>query len=609
VANWKDLVPKGWKPVSERPVEEKTVENNPAAQGDLRDPNAPPTIEVGTGRYYVIVEDPQGHQRAMFITAAPIPSHLQGAPPIRAPRTGSGQKPEEIFTGDLNTLDWSQAGPISDVPKAEKTPSPLEKWIRIDANGQPTAPNQPAVAIMDPVTGDKIALPDPAKSPQGEVKDIGGTMYLIKPDGTSSVVTGPDGKPLTIPKEKSQFNVAGIGLVEYDPATGAATTLIATPPDPAKEIFEVRNGKTFRWDVNQKQWVDTNLPEQKQAATVYNDPNSPFLVWYDDQGKEVARQEKVGYNPPRTQITTDTVSPNIAFWNPQTNKLEWQPNQNQVMASQAVSDLARSLGVNVAAGSMSEEQAQTIITSAVNAMNAQSQQLTAQTGALTGQANVAEGVLGQIQQGAQTGAGLLNQRVSSAQGLLQNLAGIPGQAGENMLVAPSAATAQNLVSGIQGWTTELGGGPGVYEAAANLVQRADPGNRLGGNAQQAYAGMADALSKFQALTGAQHPLQQGAMQPMPATGGFNPGAAQPAPNPMAPQPPNGQPRRIVQPKRPQAMQTPLATLGAQTAAATRQYQGGFGAIGANPMLAAMQRLGGFTSPGAGGAPVTININP
>jgi len=611
MAKLADLVPKGFTLISPRPQEEVEVQANPelrnAALTAEEKAALPQTVTLGTGRYYVVVQGPDGQQRALFIKAQPIPSWEAGKPPIQAPVTGQNVDAQgnpignaQIFKGDLNTLEWDQAGPIGDVPRAADQASALADWVKLDAQGNvipPGSTTKPAT-LVDPKN--PVHRIDLTKvEPGGTVTPVGDYFVLVKPDGTSTTVVDENGQPRRKPTEKSQFNVAGIGLVEYDPAT--STTKVLQPVreptrtlDPDKTIWTDIPGSDQQQGNEVLNGQLTPIPgytrpkSEGKPTTLYNDPNSPYLIWYDDQGKEVARADKPGYNPPRTQLTPDTISDFVPFWNPQTNKIEFHPNENQVKASQAVSDLAKSLGVNIAAGSMSEQQAQNIITGAVNSMNAR-------TSALTGQVGAAGETLSQIQQGAQTGAGILQNRVSQATGLLQNVGGLPLQGTSPRLNMPSEESVRGMISGISGMTTELGGGPGVFEAAANLVQRADPANRLGANAQQAYAGLADATAKFQQLTGRLPPLAQAAAQPMPQGVGYTPpvtagalGPTTPVPNPVA-QPPPGMPKRIVQPKRPQPMNA-------------------FGPTAIDDPYGRMSAMGWRSPTTQGAAPVTININ-
>jgi len=482
----------------------------------------------GTGLWYVIVAGPDGQQRNLYLKPKAMPGPRPNHPQIVVATGGElpagANKTEEYtkYEGKLEDADWDQAEPIKDVPAGREPASALGQLEYLDEQGALIKPGDTTtkrVYIRDPKAPagtPPYRLADAAEG--GSVTAVGDTMYLVKRDGSATPVRDANGAILTKPKDKQVMNVAGIGLVEYDPASSSTTTLIAAPADPTKEIFQVANGDTYRWDTATKQWFKTDLPHQAKADKVWTDENTDQLVWYDEQGNVIAQHTKPGWQRPAkfqpSAPPTSTTLKQIPSINPQTGALEYTDNPNQITASQATSDLAAKLGLQVAAGSMTEEAAQNLITNAVNAMNAQASALNQQvTGATAG--------LGQITQGAQVGAGMLNQRVSSASSLLNNLAGIPGQAGKNMLVAPPAGTGAMLAGGVGNYVTDLGGGPGVYQAAANLVQRADPTNqKFGGDAAAMYAVLGQAMQKFQDMNGKPHPLQQAALNsPMPAAGG------------------------------------------------------------------------------------------
>jgi hypothetical protein len=458
------------------------------------------------------------------------------------------------------------------------------------------------------------------KDEKSQLQVFGNQLLRINPDGTTSVLA-------TKTAEAKEPSTVAFGDTLYSFDGQKITPLVSKPKEPEKPQTEVRNGVTYQWDPKTNTWSQaaglpteqkptaptdvfwTDIPDQpgkqqgnrmvngqlqpiqdltrdkeKKPATAATTTQAEYIVFYDEQGNEVSRQKNPNYvAPAQAPFTADTVSDFIPAIDPKTNQVIWTQNQNQVKASQAVSDLARSLGLNVAAGSMSEKQAQDLITGAVNGMNARSQALNAQTGALTGQAGAAQNMLQGIQQGAQTGAGLLNQRAQTAQAMLGNVMNMAGQGrpsgnlGGGMLSAPAGMGAA-LVGGIQNWATELGGGQDVYNSAASLVQRADPGNRLGADAGRAYGALGQALERFQQMTGQMHPLQQALAQEQqqPQQTGF------PAPGPA----PGAAPPATLQSQ--QAANRAAAS--AQTAAATQAAGSPFGGpIGANPMAAAMQQ--------------------
>lgn len=120
------------------------------------------------------------------------------------------------------------------------------------------------------------------------------------------------------------------------------------------------------------------------------------------------------------------------------------------------------------------------------------------------QARAAAGdILSAGQQAAQTGAGLLNQRVQSGTSLLNSLTGMAGSS--KMLSAP-AGLGEGLVSGVQGYVTGLGGGQGVYDTAAKAVQNLLPGGAGNPMASTAYAVLGQLLERYQQQTGQPHPV-------------------------------------------------------------------------------------------------------
>lgn len=119
-------------------------------------------------------------------------------------------------------------------------------------------------------------------------------------------------------------------------------------------------------------------------------------------------------------------------------------------------------------------------------------------------------VLTAQQNAAQTGAGLLNQRVSALTGLYNNT--LSQVTSSKNLGLGSTPDLSNLPNAISDWGTQLGGGAGVYDVAAKAVQNLAPGGASNPMAAQAYA----VLSQIMDAGGGQaHPVVQAAanMQP------------------------------------------------------------------------------------------------
>jgi hypothetical protein len=433
---------------------------------------------------------------------------------------------------------------------ATRTPSPTSQLDRIDAQGRvipPTDTTTRPAKLRDPATGTVTDLPDAKTNakPSGTFTNIvdprdpnkqriigfvdtGDNSYHQLPaeadpttgrqivnTGTKILAVDKDNKvtELATIDKSSPFQAVTINgkVYRFDPNEKDVTKSLQpmgdqTPPD----IRDAQNNPMV-WDKAQGKYV--YAPGVQPASTVSTNTTSPWLIWYDQQGNEVKRQKNDNYVAPTpTALTADTTSPYVPMWDPTKNQVTWTDNRNQVKASDAVAQLANSLGLKVAAGSMSEKSAQDLITSAINAMNAHTNQVNAQTAQQTVDVNAANNVLSNVQNAAQTGAGLINQRLSSAQGMLGQVLGLAGQGqrsgnmGGGLMSAP-AGLGEALVGGITGWTNELAGGPDVYQSAANLVRRADPSGAMGGDAATAYAALGQMLQKYRDLTGQPHPAE------------------------------------------------------------------------------------------------------
>ena len=526
----------GWKLVgSGVPIEDVTV----TSYTDPTQPGAgPQSVNRGTGRYYVIVQDADNHQRALFLKAREGQPAL-GGQIIRQsgvndqPDKTSGASPTNLFQGDLSQLQWDQAGPVGDVPAGDKTPSPSAALDRIGPNGKvipPTDTTTKVVELRDPKTGAHIPLP---QDPNGVVTPVGNNFYVIKPDGSSVLVTDKSGAPVTKSTEAQALNVPGIGLVAFDPNNPKNSTVIIPTPKGVTaaslgaQATQVRNGKTYvavDGPDGVITWQETNLPAQHTYTLVQsaNDPNSKWITLVDENGQPSYIEKKDWKPPPNAQagtaITPDTTSPFIVTIG-EDGKPVFTKNTNQLTINDAQRALIEQLGGQVAAGSMSEAAAEKLIKSMTEVMVAQAtQQATAAT--------AAGNVITSTTNAAQTGAGILQQRAATAQNLVQQGLGPLGQTKSGLLVAPAADFGQNLVMGAQGFATDLMGGPEVAQAAANLVRRADPTGSMGQDAAQAYAYLGELLQGYRkASGGAAHPIEQ------LATGGATTPTTQPQAEP------------------------------------------------------------------------------
>ncbi len=524
------------------PIEQTAVTQipNPDVPGTTQ------TVNRGTGNYFVIVQDPDGVQRQLLLKADPNSQVLQGqsvhqtgadAGPLKVKQSGINDQTDadkaNLYNGDLSKLDWSQSGPLQDVPNKPNKPSATLNLDRLDSSGNvipKSDTSTKAVQLRDPSTGTVTDVP---KDAAGSLTTLNNTPYVIKPDGTATPVTGPDGKAITVTKDKQQINVPGIGLVEYDPSkTGvdAYTTIIKTPTGvQAKDLQPQKvNGKTYIAvdDGNGGiHWQQTDLPDNHiyTVAAGGNDPRSSKITLVDENGNSTSI-DKAGWTPPPnaqsgSAITPDTTSPFVVTIGDNGQPV-FTANQNRVSITDAQKQLIQQLGGKVADGTMSEKEAQDLITSTTQAMTAQASQQNAQANLLTAQTNqqrlgqdAATNAISGVNQAAQVGQGLLQNRVTAATGALNNAVSAIG--GSKMMNAPAGMGA-NLVNGLSEWVTQLGGGQPVYDAAAAMVNAANP--TVSGDpsvAQQAYATLRGAMDLYKQQTGTdyQPPAQRNFTSP------------------------------------------------------------------------------------------------
>src|SRR5499427_5890738 len=370
--------------------------------------------------------------------------------------------------------------PDSAAPKSQREPTPTLQLDKLDADGNDaTKSGKPVVQLRDPATGVVTNVP---KDPAGSLTTINKTPYLVKPDGTATVVTGPDGKPLSV-NDKSTINVPGKGLVEYDPSKSgddAYHVVPGTEPSTnrlAKDLGLVeRNGKTYMavdgpggsivWQ-EAKDDQGNPLPTGTTYTVAQNDARSPNVLLIDSQGNSKLVSKGPDWKPPPLPaagqaLTPDTTAPHIVTIGDD-GKPVFTDNPNRLSINDAQKQLIQQLGIKVANGDMSEDAAQKLITSATQSMTAQAAMINAQANQQQQVAQTGGAVLQGIQQGAQTGAGILQNRVSNAQQMLGSVLGLAGQGqrsgnmGGGLMSAP-AGLGEALVGGIQGWATELGGG-------------------------------------------------------------------------------------------------------------------------------------------------------
>ena len=429
-----------------------------------------------------------------------------------------------------------------------KTGTPASGLERLDANLQPTTDPKQTVYVRDPKAapgtppfkveaGTELGDPStwtPIKNPNDPNETIG----LFDPQSkkvAASVAAAPNAKPsgvytnLIDPNDPAGKRV--IGMVDtgdksvHSVATAPDNTqIVATPTaiylldkttgavinkqdvaagDVNKQAVTV-GGKVYSFDPKTGEFT---LPANVQAAaTVGNSTTLKDLVWYDDQGNEVGRTPNPNYGKaPVTAPTPNTVAPMIQVPDPKDpSQLVWIENKGQVVASEALKQLASHLSGQVIDGKISVDEAKALIDASNAKMTNDINQQNADTSKATQIAGAAGNILSNAASNAQTGAGMLNQRVSSATGALTSL--VSSAAGSKMTSIPGGV-GEGLVNGLQDWVTGLGGGKDVYDTAARMVQAADPkissDPTLANQAQQTLGNM---LALYQQQNGGQpHP--------------------------------------------------------------------------------------------------------
>jgi hypothetical protein len=496
----------GWKIVGGgNPVEETVVAQVPSSKPNAL-PNETETVNRGTGNYYVTVQDPDGHQRALFLKAQPIKGGLNVRQSGINDTTPEDQK--NIYGGDLKSLQWDQSKPVGDVPAGAKEPSKLEDMQSLDATGKVIPPGDTTtkpVFKYDPKTGQKYDVP------KGDVPSytaFGDDLVQINPDGTTKTLLSKPDKPSTV-------TVPGVGLVEYDPATRTARTISATPKGlQASQVQpQVSNGKTYiPYDTDEgvKFKEAEGLPENVTWTSATNDPRSKYIQLIGSNGETKNIEKPPDWKPPPSPqagqaLTPDTTSPFVVTIG-DNGQPTFTENKNRQTISEAQKNLIQQLGGKVADGSMTEQQAKDLIASTTQAMTAQASQQNAAANMLQAQTQqqqlgvtAANNALTQIQNAAQTGAGLLQNRVTAGTGALNNA--ISAIAGSKMTSAPAGMGA-NLTGGLSEWVTQLGGGQPVYDSAAAMVNNANPSVKGDPNmAQQAYTALRGAMDLYKQQTG------------------------------------------------------------------------------------------------------------
>lgn len=542
---------------------------------------------VGEAPYTVKVTNPQAGLPGQ-------PAQIDQPAGVTLSILGADGQPDTIVVKEVGNAD-TKGGAGFDViqgpqvkPTAKATPAAgLE---RLDANLQPlTDPNKPAVYVRDPnapagtqpfkvdptITTDPatwtpikdpndksanpriIGLWDPANNkigasvtaPTGSKDSDPSTWKPIyrTPGDTGSGIVGqwdPVNNELhavSAGPDNTQVVQTATGIYSVDKTKGTSTLIQKLDPaDPNKQAVSV-GSKVYSFDPKDGSFtLPTNVQE---AATVGNSTTLKELIWYDSQGNEVNRRPNPNYQaPPAAVPAVDKNARLIPIADPdKPGQLKWVENQGRVVASDALKQLASSLTGQVVGGDMSQDEAIALI-------NAANSRMTNDINAQQGVTTAASDVLANTRGNAQTGAGLLQQRVQAATGTLQSILG-NALSNKNITSIPGDVGA-NLVQGLQGWTADLMGGQGTLDSASRLVQMADPKSDLADPTTQAAIGtLRQMLDKHAELTGGLHPADAAARAAgasvqnggMVAPGGYNPADIQ------WNQPPQNAPGRVMGP--------------------------------------------------------------
>ncbi|HYW86346.1 MAG TPA: hypothetical protein VFB50_01140, partial [Chloroflexota bacterium] len=518
-------------------------------------------------RWQVMLQTPQGVNRVVYLTPA-------GTPPAAG---------ADATSSDYN---WNIVSAPADIPAADQKgpPSDAKDLQRIGPNGQVIAADDTKtkpIKLYDPKTGQSYDVP---AGTQPALHELGNDLLLVQPDGTFSVVTSKKDQPTTT-------NVSGVGVVTIDPSKPAGQKVtVELPEDKSLKASQVQPK-----EINGQVWIAVDNPDGKgihfQPATdssgdplpanvtwtaVNNDPRSSQIQLIGSNG-ESKTIPKADYHPPPVAgagqaITPDTTAPYSVTVGQDGNPV-YTPNQNYQSITDATRQFIDSLGIHLASGAMSEAQAQDLIKNVTSQMTAHAAQQNAQANTINAQANVAQNAIQGVNQAAQIGQGLLQNRVTAATGALNNAI---GAIGSSKITSAPAGMGANLVNGLSEWVTQLGGGQPVYDAAAAMVNQANP--TISQNptvAQQAYSTLRGMMDLYKQQTGQdyQPPAVRQQQQQQPS---FT------SPTTLA----DGTPQSSVTPSAPQLANQNAAAQQLQQASAPQNAP--FGAIGANPMLAAQQ---------------------
>jgi hypothetical protein len=443
--------PSKWQPVT-RPGTTDVVGTWDPVNNEFH-PLAAPSQAPASGKFDpVTVTNPDGSQRQVGM----VDTGDKTFHPLASPPTNPSGKFDNVY---VSNADGSQRL-VGMTDTGDKTFHPL---AADPSTNKRTIQTPTAVYSVD--DNDKVTkLIDVDKSSPYQAVVIDGVTYRFDPnekDPTRSLVqVGPDSPmPQTI-------------------KDAAGNTMVLTKQDDGTSKYVLP-------------------PGVKPASTLNVNTTAKDLVWYDDQGNVVKTQPNTNYVPPKPDQPnlppTNTVAPNILVPDPDNpGKFKWIPNEARVTASEALQNLASTLSGHVVDNKITVDEAKAIIDGANTTMQ------TATT--------AANAALDYTSRGAQTGAGMLQQRAATAQGALSDI--LRAGTSRPLTAGVPSGIGAGLVQGITDWTAQLMGGQDTLNAAANMVHAAAPGEAGSPTAAAATSALTQMLQKYQQLNGGQpHPIE------------------------------------------------------------------------------------------------------
>lgn len=578
--------------------------------------NRPTTTRQRTGNTILTVQSPDGKQKDTITVGEADDPSVKGGKAItvvtgatKNQPAATGDKPSEPsgWTPVYRTPGDPASGQVAQWDPVNNQLHPVAAEPGAKPSGQYTNivdPNDPkgkrVIGMVD--TGDKsvhTVSSDP-NLPGRQIINTPTAVYAV--DAENNVT-----KLVTIDKDSPFQAVIVDGKpYKFDPKDG---TFTAGPVNEHPDIKD-QNGLPMVWQADADGGGKYGYPAGvKPAAGLSVNTQAPNLIWYDTEGNIVAQRGNPNYRPPAPNLPqVGANAPMVPIEDPdKPGTIKWVPNQGQVMAGDALQNLAAQLTNTVVDPNhpLTMDQAKQLIDSANQKMTSDTQRLQVEAQQAATARGAASDILGAQTQRAQTGAGLLQQRAQAATGTLQSIVG-NALSNKNITSIPGDVGA-NLVGGLQGWTADLMGGQATMDSAARMIQAADPQSNLADpTTQAAISTLRQMLDKHAELTGQPHPAvaaTQAAQQSqqtggMVAPGGYNPADIQwnqpPQNAPGRTMGPGGvitgpQPVQAVAPIQPvpvaSGFQAPMAQVVGQNYGAGTAYTGGIAPWLAQPQPA------------------------